>query len=187
MLILPFLNIGVVQLHKRKFVDFEHNIVDRKKLPNLLYQVDVCLQQLICGRCEPTFRSCAITELCFLVFDADAKDFFLTTRKMTLDDTNFLCTLADTAILSSGLLYALFRNGAICFGSPLTAASSAVGASCTTGLFASLHQFRNFFVAGFQMRSKDCRAVRFNNSNTDIGSAGVDTQVKRLHYIVCFI
>ena len=44
LLILPLLNIRIVQPHKRKFVDFEHNIADRKKLPNLLYQVDVCLQ-----------------------------------------------------------------------------------------------------------------------------------------------
>ena len=101
LLILPFLNIGVIQPHKRKFVDFEHNIADRKKLLNLLYQVDVCLQQLICGRCEPAFRSCAIAELCFLVFDADAKYIFLTTRKMALDNTNFFCTFADAAILSS--------------------------------------------------------------------------------------
>lgn len=187
LLILPFLNVRIIQLHKRKFINLKHNITDRKKLLNFLHQVNVCLQQLICGRCEPTFWSCAITELCFFVFNADAKDFFLTTWKMTLDDTNFLCTLADTAILSSGLLYALFRNGAICFGSPLTAASSAIGASCTARVFALFHQFRNFLVAGFQMRSKDCCAVRFNNSNTDISSAGVDTQVERLHYITGFI
>ena len=112
LLILPFLNIGVVQLHKRKFVDFEHDIADRKKLPNLLYQVDVCLQQLICGRCKPAFRSCAIAELCFFVFDADAKYIFLTTRKMALDDANFLCTLADAAALGGILLYAFLSiNG----------------------------------------------------------------------------
>ena len=148
-LILPFLNVWIIQLHKRKFIDFEHNITDRKKLLNFLHQVNVCLQQLICGWRKPAFRFCAIIELCFFVFDADTKDFFLTTRKMAFDDTNFFCTFANTAILSSGLLYTLFRNGAICFGSPLTAASSAVGASCTTGLFAPLHQFRNFLVTGF--------------------------------------
>ena len=139
LLILPFLNIGVVQLHKRKFVDFEHDIADRKKLPNLLYQVDVCLQQLVCGGRKPAFWSCAIAKLCFFVLDADAKNFSLATRKMALDDTNFLCTLANTAILSSGLLYALFRNSAICFGSSLTAASSAIGASCTARVFALFH------------------------------------------------
>ena len=174
LLILPFLNIWVIQLHKRKFVDFEHNIADRKKLPNLLYQVDMCLQQLICGRCEPAFRFCAIAELCFLVFDADAKYIFLTTRKMALDNTNFFCTFADAAILSSSLLYAFLGNSAISFCSPLTAATSAVGASCTARIFALFHQLWNFLVASFQMCCKDCRTVRFNNSNTDIGSAGVD-------------
>lgn len=174
LLILPFLNIGVIQSHKCKFVDFEHNIADRKKFPNLLYQVDVCFQQLICGRRKPAFWSCAITELCFFVLDADAKYIFLTTRKVALDDTNLFCTFAGTAILSSGLLHALFRNGAICLSPPLTAAASAVGASCTAGFFATLHQFRNFLISGFQMCSKDCRTVRFNNSNTDVGSAGVD-------------
>ena len=139
LLILPFLNIGVVQLHKRKFVDFEHNIADRKKFPNLLYQVDVCLQQLICGRRKPAFRSCAIAKLCFFVLYADTKDSFLTTRKMAFDDTNFLCTLAGAAALGGILLYAFLGNGVIGFSSPLTAAASAVGASCTTGLFASLH------------------------------------------------
>ena len=175
LLILPLLNVRIIQLHKRKFVDFEHYIADGKKLLNFLYQIDVCLQQLICGRREPSGWARSIVELCFFVFDADAKNFFLTAGKVAFDDTNIFCAFVNAAILSSGLLYALFRNGAICFGSPLTAASSAVGASCTTGLFASLHQFRNFLVTGFQMRSKDCRAVRFNNSNTDIGSAGVDT------------
>ena len=172
--ILPFLNIGVIQPHKRKFVDFKYNIADRKKLPNLLNQVDVCLQQLICGRCKPSFLSCTITKLCFFVLDADAKYIFLTTRKVALDNTNFFCTFADAAILSSSLLYALLRNGAICLSPPLTAAASAVGASCTAGFFATLHQFRNFLVSGFQMCGKDCRAVCFDNGNTDIGSAGVD-------------
>ena len=120
LLILPFLNIRVIQPHKRKFVDFKYNITDRKKFLNFLHQVNVCLQQLICGRCKPAFWSCAIAKLCFFVLDADAKDFFLATRKMAFDDTNLICTFANTAILSSGLLYALFRNGAICFGSPLT-------------------------------------------------------------------
>ena len=32
---------------------------------------------------------------------------------MALDDTNFFCTFANTTILSSGLLYALFRNSTI--------------------------------------------------------------------------
>ena len=174
LLILPFLNIRIIQLHKRKFVDFEHSIADRKKLPNLLYQVDVCLQQLICGRCEPAFRSCAIAELCFFVFDADAKYIFLTTRKMALDNTNFFCTFADAAILSSIMLYAFLGNSAISFCSPLTAASSTVGASCATGIFTLFHQFRNFLVTGFQMCSKDSRAVCFDNSNADIGSTGVN-------------
>ena len=63
--------------------------------------------------CKPAFRSCAIAELCFFVFYANAKDFFLATRKVALDDTNLLCTFADAAVLSSCLFYALFRNGAI--------------------------------------------------------------------------
>ena len=113
LLILPFLNVRIIQLHKRKFVDLQHNITDRKKLLNFLHQVNVCLQQLICGRRKPAFLSCAIVELCFFVFDADTKDFFLATRKMALDDTNFFCTFANTTILSSGLLYALFRNSTI--------------------------------------------------------------------------
>lgn len=149
LLILPFLNIRVIQPHKRKFVDFKYNITDRKKFLNFLHQVNVCLQQLICGRCKPAFWSCAIAKLRFFVLDADAKDFFLATRKMAFDDTNLICTFANTAILSSGLLYALFRNGAICFGSPLTAASSAVGASCTTSFFCVLASVSEFPCYGF--------------------------------------
>ena len=174
LLILPFLNIWVIQLHKRKFVDFEHNIADRKKLPNLLYQIDVSLQQLICGWRKPSFRSCAIGELCFFIFDADTKYIFLATRKTAFDDTNFFCTLADTAVLGSGLLYALFRKGAIRFSSPLTAAASTIGAPCTARFLTLFHQLRNFLIAGFKMRGEDCRAVFFDNSNADVGSAGVD-------------
>ena len=49
---------------------------------------------------------------CFFVFDADAKYIFLTTRKMALDDANFLCTLADAAALGGILLYAFLSiNG----------------------------------------------------------------------------
>ena len=114
-LILPFLNVWIIKLHERKFVDFKHNITDRKKLLNLLYQVNVCLQQLICGRCEPSGWSRPIIELCFFVFDANAKYIFLATRKMAFNDANFFCTLADAAILSSGLLYTLFRNGPLAF------------------------------------------------------------------------
>lgn len=113
LLILPFLNVRIIQLHKRKFINLKHNITDRKKLLNFLHQVNVCLQQLICGRCEPAFRFYTITKLCFFVFDADAKNFFLTAGKVAFDDTNLLCTFADAAVLSSCLFYALFRNGAI--------------------------------------------------------------------------
>ena len=109
LLILPFLNVRIIQLHKRKFVDFEHNIADRKKLLNLLYQVDVCLQQLVCGGRKPAFWSCAIAKLCFFVLDADAKNFFLTAGKVAFDDTNIFCAFANAAILSSGLLYALLE------------------------------------------------------------------------------
>ena len=130
LLILPFLNIRIIQLHKRKFVDFKHDITDGKKLLNFLYQIDVGLQQLICGRRKPAFRSCAIVELCFFVFDADTKDFFLATRKMAFDDTNFFCTFTRIFALCSILFYALFRNSSIGFSSTLTAVASAIGASC---------------------------------------------------------
>jgi len=80
LLILPLLNVGIIKPHERKFVDFKYNIADGKKLLNLLNQVDVCLEQLICSRCKPAFRSCAVGELCLFVFDADAKYIFFTTR-----------------------------------------------------------------------------------------------------------
>ena len=57
---------------------------------------------------------------------------------------------------------------------PASAAASTVGTSCAAGIFTLFHQFRNFLVTGFQMRGKNCRAVCFNNCNTDIGSTGVD-------------
>lgn len=174
LLILPLLNIGIIKPHERKFVDFKHYIADGKKLLNLLNQIDVSLQQLICSRCKPTFWSFAVCVLCFFVFDTDAKYIFLATRKVALDDADFFCTFANTAILSSGLLNALFRNSAICFSSPLTAVTSAICASCAAGSFAVLHQLRNLFIAAFQMCRKDCRSICFNDGNANIGSAGVN-------------
>ena len=106
---------------------------------------------------------------------------------MAIDDANFLCTLADVAALGGVLLYTFFGNSAISFSSPLTAAASAVGASCTARVFALFHQFWNFLVTGLQMCGKDCRTVCFDNGNTDIGSAGVDTQIKWLYHIVSFV
>ena len=42
-LVLPFLNVRISKLHKRKFVDFKHDITDGEKLLNFLHQVNVCL------------------------------------------------------------------------------------------------------------------------------------------------
>ena len=174
LLILPFLNVRIIKPHEREFVDFQHSITDRKKLLNFLYQIDVCLEQLICGGCKPSFQPCAIGVLCFFVFDANAKYIFLASRKMTFDNTNFFCTFARILALGSILLYTLLRNGAICLSSPLTAAASAICAPCAAGFFAVLHQFWNLFIASFQMCGKDCRAICFDYSNTNIGSAGVN-------------
>ena len=110
LLILPLLNVGIIKPHERKFVDFKYNIADGKKLLNLLNQVDVCLEQLICGRRKPSFRPCAIGVLCFFVFNAYAKYIFLATRKMSFNDTNLLCAFADAAVLGSILPFALARR-----------------------------------------------------------------------------
>ena len=174
LLVLPFLNVRIIKPHERKFVYFKHNITDRKELLNFSHQIDVCLEQLIRGRRKPSFRSCAIGVLCFFVFNTNAEYIFLITRKATFDDANFFCTFARILTLSSILLHALLRNGAIRFGSPLTATTSAVCASCTACFFTVLHQFWNLFVASFQMCRKDCRSICFNNGNADIGSTRVN-------------
>ena len=40
-LILPSLNMRIVQLHEREAVDFQHDVRDRKKPLHLLHQIDV--------------------------------------------------------------------------------------------------------------------------------------------------
>ena len=107
-MILPLLNIGIVQCHKRKFVDFEYNITDRKKFANLFHKVDVRQQKLIGSRCKPPSGSDSVVKSRFLVLDANAKDGLLTTGQIAFKNTYRLSMLTDITALRRVLLLALF-------------------------------------------------------------------------------
>ena len=69
----------VIEGHKRKPIEFQHDIRNGKILLQLPYQIQVRQQQMIGGRCEPAGRSPAVVEPCFLVSNALAGNGFLIT------------------------------------------------------------------------------------------------------------
>lgn len=107
LLILPFLNIWIVQCHKRKFVDFEHNVTDRKKFAKHLHKVNVRQQELIGSRCKPPSRFDSVIKSRFLVLNANAKDGLLAAGQVTFKNAYLLSTLTDATALCCVLLFAL--------------------------------------------------------------------------------
>lgn len=85
-LILPSLDVRVVQLHKCEAVDLQHDVRDREELLHLLHQIDMTQQQVVCRRCEPTRRADPVVEPGFLVADTLAVDRFLTSGEDSLDN-----------------------------------------------------------------------------------------------------
>ena len=85
-LILPSLNMRIVQLHEREAVDLQHDVRDGEKILNLLHQIDMTQQQVIRRRRKPSCGAYPVVEPGFLIADALAVDRFLAPGEDSLDD-----------------------------------------------------------------------------------------------------
>ena len=85
-LLLPFLDMRIVQLHEGESIDLQHDVCDRKELLYLLHQIDVTQQQVVRRRREPSCGADPVIEPGFLVADTFAVDRFLTPGEDSFDD-----------------------------------------------------------------------------------------------------
>ena len=85
-LILPSLNMRIVQLHEGEPIDLQHDVRDGKELLHLLHHVQVRQQQVVGRRRKPSCGADPVIEPGFLVADALTMDRLLTPRENSFDD-----------------------------------------------------------------------------------------------------
>ena len=75
-LILPTLYLRVVHCHEGKLVQFKDDLCNRQYLPYLLHSIQMRYQQVVCGWCQPSYRTLPVGEASFFVPDALTCDRF---------------------------------------------------------------------------------------------------------------